>query len=569
MARNGGSFREQHSRDRVEHAFALVTSGARGVVISAVNQSARRVGVQVGQTLADARAVHPSLMTSPAEPCADARVLREIACWTGRYGPNRNVGGADGLWIEITGVAHLFGGEALLARDLGRRLKSAGFTARIGIADTIAAAHALARFATGPRRPVEIALPGQTESKINNLPVDALRLTEDSILLLKRLGLRRIGQLTQLPRASLARRFRDEAKAGRKPDREALSRAVVWRLDQALGRIPEPCAVFEDQPVHRHVQAFDEPLTTSQGIEAALERLSIRLAAGLSEIDEGALLIRLCLYRSDGTRAANVAGASLPTNEPVHIASLFLDRLERMDAGMGVDLVALEALRVEPLKPGQATLSAGRSGRMGSCTVGVGAGTSQLIDRLTNRLGSGQVVLLRQHPSHLPELSERRIPALSAHARTRDADLAPDPRSLCNRRRTGPRPPFLLSVPEPIRVIAELPEGAPARFLWRRVSCRIARSDGPERIAPEWWRDLMTSGEKPRKQPVSSVECPAETEQCASGDSQILLRRSPRTRDYYVLEDDQGGRYWVFREGFYQSTSEQGPPAWYMHGLFG
>jgi protein ImuB len=101
------------------------------------------------------------------------------------------------------------------------------------------------------------------------------------------------------------------------------------------------------------------------------------------------------------------------------------------------------------------------------------------------------------------------------------------------------RPAFLLASPEPIDVIAEVPEGPPARFTWRRVERRIARAEGPERIAPEWWREI----------------------------GQRTDTKMGRTRDYYRIEDEGGAGYWVFREGLYGREEEA--PSWFLHGLFG
>lgn len=518
------------------------------------------MGVRVGQTVADARAVHPSLITHPAEPYEDARALKEIAAWAGRYGPNRNVDGDDGLWIEITGVAHLFGGEALLARDLAKRLEVAGFTVRIGIADTVSAAHALARFAGEPRKPIAFASPGKTESRFASLPVDALRLTDDSVLLLKRLGLRQIGQLTGLPRVVLARRFRDEGRAGRKSDRTALARAVVWRLDQALGRIAEPRAALEEQPLYRHMQSFEEPLISAEAIQFSLENLAAQLADGLRANEQGALQIRFSLYRSDGTRAAINVGASSPTNEASHLSGLFRERLDAIDAGMGVDLVMLEAFRVDRCLPSQSSLTASRR-----LTVsGAATGAAQLVDRLVNRIGSDRVLRLKHSPSHLPEKAQARTSALNF--RSLETAARSDLEAFQDCGRKGPRPPFMLPHPEPITVIAELPEGAPAQFKWRRVSRRVARSSGPERIAPEWWQNLPGLAAVRNEESKSEMSGPLDDEVAGK---EVLREGFSGMRDYYVLEDDHGGRYWVFRDGLFDLSAEHGTPGWYMQGLFG
>ena len=461
-------------------AFALAMPGPRGVTITALNQQARRAGIQVGQTVADARAIHPALLTRPAEPEADTAALKRIAGWAGRYGPNRNIDGPDGLWIEISGVAHLFGSEQALAHDLVERLARAGFTAHIGVAETVGAAHALARYGCGSGRPVAISPDGTLDQYLGRLPVDALRLSEDGILLLKRLGLRRIAHVAAMPRAALARRFREDARGGRRSDREAAARALVWRLDQVYGRVAEPRTPLEPPPIRRTACAFEEPLISPGGIEAALAEVATGLAQALRDAGEGARALRLSLYRADSSRAVVDAGASAPSNDGAHIASLWHQRLETVDAGMGIDMVALEATRVGPVAMYQSALSATGSARDHDAAA-------QLVDRLASRLGRAQVSRIVPEGSHIPERAERRLSALSTDARKCSG------RSVgkhCKSPNRKVRPPFLLRNPEPIAVVAELPEGAPVSFRWRHVACRVTRSDGPERIAPEWWRTL-------------------------------------------------------------------------------
>lgn len=214
-----------------EAPLALVQSGSHGIRITAVNACAAKEGVRIGQALADARASLPSLLSRPAEPERDRAVLEQLARWCGRYGANRNVDGEDGLWIDVTGVAHLFGGEERLVADLIARLSRFGVTVRVGLADTLGAAHALARFAPSPA----LAPAGTSEARLAALPVEALRLAPETVLLLRRLGLKRIGQLFLLPRAALERRFRSAQTAD----------AVLRRLDEALGVRSEPLAPLE------------------------------------------------------------------------------------------------------------------------------------------------------------------------------------------------------------------------------------------------------------------------------------------------------------------------------------
>jgi len=505
-----------------EQPFVLVEAGAHGIAITAVNAPARRQGITPGLALADARAAWPGLLTRASEPARDRAQLAAIAGWAGRYGPLRNVDGGDGLWIEATGVAHLYGGEDAMLADLVGRLARAGFAARAGIADTLGAAHALARFAAGSAESRIASAPaGATAAALAGLPVAALRLDPDAVLLLERLGLRRIGQLYDLPRAALAQRFRAAARGRRAATAgERLAGAVLARLDEALGRSAEPRRPLAEPPPHAVRRLFAEPLISADGLAAALRVLAGELCAGLAARAEGARRFELALYRADGTWAAVEAGTSAPCRDAAHLVRLLGEKLAAIDAGLGVDALVLAAGEVEPMAPAEPPLTAADRGPP--------ADPSALIDRLTSRLGAGRVLALAPVASHLPERAQRLVPALR-----RGHPLAIPPPAA-----KPARPAFLLAAPEPISVVAEVPEGPPARFTWRRVLHRIVRTEGPERIAPEWWRELAA---------------PAPT----------------RPRDYYRIEDDCGARFWVFRDGLYQSEAEHGPPRWFVHGLYG
>jgi protein ImuB len=504
--------------------MALVETGARGIVITAVNGTAMAHGIAAGQSLADARAGFPALRTRPAEPARDAAALEELARWAGRYGPSRNTDGCDGLWADISGVAHLFGGETALLADFQRRLTQAGFTARFGLADTVAAAWALARYGNAATSAPVIAPEGKVQAALTGLPVEALRLTFETVVLLKRLGLYQIGQLYGLPRASLARRFRDARKSARARTTDGLADAVVLRLDQALGHIREPRRALAPLPCRLVRQVFAEPLVSSTGIETALAMAVDQLCRMLADAGEGARKVEFTLYRTDGTSAVATIGTSRPSRDSRHIEKLLAGRLGAIDLGFGVDVVTLEGASVEPLDEAQSGF--------GTKPNAQGAqGIAQLVDRLGNRLGSSAIYRLGAGQSHIPEQADIIVPALAPavdEAAMPRADLAL-------------RPPFLLGRPEPIEVIAEVPEGPPRRFVWRRARHRIVKSEGPERIEPAWWQAIGTA---------SSFA-------------------SLRPRDYYRVEDDRGGRYWVFREGLYGRETEDGAPGWYVHGLFG
>jgi protein ImuB len=509
-----------------DRPFGLVETGTHGILLTAVNAMARASGIHPDQSLADARAILPTLATRKAERARDRAALIHLSRWSGRYGPVRNVEGDRGLGIDVTGVAHLFGGETALMADLVHRLRGFSLTARAGLADTPGAAAALARFAPLAREAFAIAPVGRTQETLSRLPVEALDLAGDTVLLLKRLGLRRIGQLYDLPRAALARRFQTIGKGRDKAKRAAgIAGAVLTKLDLALGLTPDARSALVEPPSHLVRSLFADPLISADGIAHALEDLAGHLCQVLDQAAIGARRLHLCLYRADGTMAEVWAGTSRPSRDPKHLITLMTDKVATIDAGFGIDAITLAATAVEPLDPIQAALAS-------RLEPHVRSDPAALIDKLSNRLGPERVFRLVPVESHIPERAEIRIPAL--RTQTRVAAAQPSTARI--------RPSLLFPAPELITVLATVPDGPPAWFTWRRLNHTVARAEGPERIEPEWWHLI---GRKDG------------------------FEKSLQPRDYYRIEDDHGGRYWVFREGLYEREAEAGAPRWYMHGVFG
>jgi protein ImuB len=497
---------------------ALIGNEERGLYITALNEAGESEGLSAGLGLADARAICPCLLTLPAATKKDEAALLDLARWAScRYSPTLNTDGAEGLWLDISGVPHLFGGERALLADLGRRLTHIGFTARLAVAETLGGAHALSRYAP---KSSGIVPDGEIGPALAPLPVEALRLEPEITGLLRRLGLKRIGQLYDLPRACLERRFHAKETA----------EAVLLRIDQALGRREEPRVPLLPLPDFTARLPFPEPLITHDGVLAGLERLAEMLCGKLARAEQGCRRLALWVARADGSSTVIEAGLSAPSREPKHLLRLMQDRVEALDMGFGVDFISLAALITETLPLVQTALTEAETK----------VGPEALIDRLANRLGARAVRRLFPHASHIPELAQSLKSAFAGPS------LWPQPPSP-----KPQRPPLLFAKPEPLTVLAEIPEGPPARFTWRRVTRRVVKSEGPERIAPEWWRGLVRA-------------------------SDTLLTRGrdesatklARPRDYYRIEDEDGRRYWVFREGLYQER-ELGPPCWYLHGVFG
>jgi len=484
----------------------MVSGGAR---IMAVNSIAVRTGVMVDQTLADARALCPLLKVEDYDPAGDLADLDKLCHWCIRYSPRVAVSPPDGILIDITGASHLMGGEDKLADDLFRRLSDFGLQARIGVAKTIGAAWAVSHFGNAP---VTIVDDKETAAALAGLPISALRVWSDANDRLEQVGLKNIGALIGKPRAPLAARYGED---------------LIRRLDQALGHRDESLSAIAPLPDYRTSSAFPEPLLLLAQIQGCLESLAGPLAKLLAEKGYGGRRFSLSLYRIDGdVKSLSIRTGSLVQQSSV-IVRLIGEKLAAMkedyDPGCGFELIVLNAYETKIVTARQQQLDQ-RPG------TGEQSAFDMLIDRYGNRLGFDNIGHFVPYQSHIPERSERLISV---------TDMAPTPTDwpdFANHRQHGHyagRPIALLPRPEPITALAEVPDGAPVRFDWRRVRHRVIKAEGPERIAPEWWGRLP--------------------------------RHVEPTRDYFRIEDLDGYRFWIFRLGLYE---RQEKPLWYMHGLF-
>jgi protein ImuB len=487
--------------------FILAIAGAGGPRIAALNEAAEAAGLAVGDPLADARAKAGFLQVRAVDAPADDAALRRLALWATRYTPTASAwdeaNGADGFFLDVEGAAHLFGGEESLIADLSSRLeKNFGLPARIAVAATPGAAWALSHFHAARNG----VLPsGHEAAALSPLPIEALRLAPETRVTLRRLGFKTIGSLLDKPRAPFAARFPAE---------------LLRRIDQALGRIDEPLVPIVAPPVYHSLRYLIEPILTQEAIVALANRLMQTLVHVLTRDDAGARALRLCLYRVDGTVETIDIGLTLPTRSVTHVARLIDLKLEALaateDAGFGFEAVGLAVTRAEPMTARQTDLTAAieDGDRTERCAA--------LIDALRQRLGPHSVRRFEPAASHLPERAE----VLTAVNGEAPAWPAPE----------QTRPLLLLPHAEPAEeVMALVPEGPPRRFRWRGVTYEIKRSQGPERIASEWWRTRSDQNPEP-------------------------------TRDYYLVEDAGGIRFWLFRNGLYgRETTEA---HWFVHGLF-
>ncbi len=609
--------------------------------IAAADREALRLGLETGLALADARARVPDLLVADMDRPADQRLLEAIADWADRYTPLVGLDLPDGLLFDIAGCAHLFGGEANIATDIGTRLDRLGLTTRIAVAGTAEAARAISRFGTP-----EILPPGEEATAVRPLPVAALGLGEKLDVALIRAGLKTIGDLADRPRAPLAARFGGELLA-------RLERTLGEQDNRIVPRRPPPACLAE-----RH---FPEPIALEEHLLGTLGMLAANLARVLETRGEGGRRFEASFFRADGKVAWIALDTGRPTRDPAVLMRLFRERIDALadplDPGFGFDLVRLAIPVSEKLDARQSTLDGHEAADEEIAT---------LTDRLTARFGTDHVLAFEETDSHIPERAARTVPLAtqdrsaagfhrgrrpgwnerarqvavedgtppSPSPRWREgrgegapalAGFAPEPRAhpdsaepphphpaspggepviaasprrgeaidvaelgghlplAAHRRSPVPRwdgaaaldlfaeapveqeatpgrvipfgatkteavpaaqpalvatiepparPLYLFDPPLPIETLAEVPEGPPLLFRWRRVQHQVARAEGPERIAPEWWR---------------------------RGEDSL-------TRDYYRVEDSEGRRFWLFREGLYGRESSE--PHWFIHGLF-
>ncbi len=477
-----------------EPMILIARSGQRDIVTSAC-PVALELGLRPGMAAAHARALVTDLEVRDAEPDIDQAwldrlALHAVAHWT----PTACVSGADGLWLDFTGTTHLFGGEQRFCRRLLGFLKRLGFTARIAIAGTPGAAFALARYGS---EAITILAEGSEAQAIADLPLSALRLEPGVLEAAARFGLERIADLYPMPRGPLARR---------------LGLTTVRRLDQARGMIAEPIVPvipFEAPHVERRLL---EPIGTAGAINQVISDLVDDLVALLVERGLGLRAAHLACQIVDGSEQRVAIGTARATRDAKHLERMLTMRVERIDPGLGIEVMRLGAPHVEELKAQML--------EAGLITGDRAPDIAPLVDQLAGRIDPDTPFRLSSHESDVPERAVRRVSPLAK------------PKGWPGWK----RPVRMLKKPELLsNVVALLPDHPPRRFVWRGKPYRVIAGDGPERIHGEWWRNA---------QEMWAV------------------------RDYFRVEAEGGERFWLFRRG--DGVDEQtGNLSWFMHGVFG
>ncbi|MFE8874170.1 DUF6504 family protein [Acetobacter persici] len=422
--------------------------GTRRVVLAA-DRAARKSGLSIGMPLAKAQALLPNLSVMDARPDEDRAALERLALWLQqRVTPIVAVSGTDGLVLDTTGADHLLGGEAVMLRDIVRRLLGAGISARSAVADTLGAAYAVTRTTPGT---AIVVLPGEHATVLANLPVAALRLPAETVSGLADLGLTRIRDLETAPRAPLVLRFGTD---------------LTRRLDQAFGRVDEPILPIRPADPVAVWRNFAEPIAAAETIVRYIGKLVPPLCTRLEERGLGARRLDLLLHRVDSAVQAVRVTLARPIRDPKHLLRLLSERIETIEPGFGIERMDLVAVLAEPTE---------RRQQVSSLIEEPEADLSGLVDTLANWLGEGALYRVVPVESDVPERSVQRVPPL---APITDATWPEG----------WPRPTRLLPRPEPIETMAMLPDHPPVFFVWRGIRRKVKCADGPERVFGEWWR---------------------------------------------------------------------------------
>ena len=429
-------------------AFAKPERGRK--IITAINPEAAAEGVTLNMNVADAKAIFPNLEIIDTKPGREARLLKGLGEWCVRYAPIVAVDLPDGLILEITGCAHLWGGEASYLEEIESRLHSKGYHTQAAIADTVGAAWAKARFDnTAP-----VVESGMQAHALLNFPPASLRLEPQVIERLHKLGLTKVHSFINMPHSALKRRFGDD---------------LIKRIRQALGQEEEylePISIPE--PFQERLPCL-EPIRTAVGIEVAILRMLESLCERLQKEGKGLRKAIMTCYRVDGKIEQVSIGTSKASNHTPHLFKLLELHISTIRPGFGIELFTLDATQVEDAPITQEALWAGKQG-LNNQEV------AELLDRLAGKLGANVIHRYLPDEHYWPERSIKLASALDEQPATAWV-------------KDRPRPTMLLKTPVVIEVTAPVPDYPPMSFRYQDKVHYVRKSDGPERIEREWWAD--------------------------------------------------------------------------------
>lgn len=470
-------------------AFVFTAPIHGRIIITACNLLATNQGIQIGMPLADARALVHKIEVFDDKPDRSLKLLKGLAEWCIRYTPFVAIDLPDGILLDATGCTHLWDSEENYLNQISNRLRDLGYTAKLAIADTIGTSWAVARFANQenivpPRKQYYALLP---------LPPLALRLEQNVIERLNKLGLQKIERFIQMPRSVLRRRFGEN---------------LLNRIGQAMGDEPEVFKPIIVVPEYEERLPCLEPIRTATAIEIAIKKLLEQLCIRLKNEGMGLRKAELKGFRIDGKVIHTAIGTNLSSNDPVHLFKLFALNIDKLAPGLGIELFTLSANNIEPVIQEQEKLWLSKSDLQNPSLVA-------LLDRVAGKVGQAAIRRFLPQAQYWPERAIKKADALS---------------EISNLPWHNPlgRPIHLLHQPENIQVSAPIPDYPPLVFIYKGKRHIIKKADGPERLERSWW---LEEGEH---------------------------------RDYYIVEDDQGCRYWLFRAGHYSAENSR----WFIHGFF-
>jgi protein ImuB len=499
-----------HTTSAQTYPTVVVAKQHNAILIHSLDEAAVRAGLSIGLPLANARAICPELTVYDADEVADRKTLEDIADWCDRFTPLVALDPPHGLYLDITGCAHLFGGERALLQIVVGALSRRGFAVSAAIASTAICARTLTRQTSG-----KIVADGEEAEATAPLPVSALGAEDGITAGLRRAGLKTIGDVASRAPHEITARF---------------GASFTALLQQALGQGDGPISPRKPLPDYIVEKRFPDPVATDTVIAMNLSALAHMLVTAMDKQGKGARKLEASFFRTDGAVRTITVETGRPVTRAEVIDRLFRERLEALndplDPGFGFDLIRLSASRTEIVVQQQRDLDA---------NVHDNDELSALIDRIAARIGGKRVVVHLPEDTHIPESA---VLAVAAQHHLAAATQAAWPERIAGE--PPLRPLRLFEKPEPIKVpFATVPDGPPHQFTWRRVTHAVVRVEGPERIAMEWWKP---NGDGP-------------------------------TRDYFRIEDEAGLRFWIFRDGLYESelADDEGVPApvrWFVHGLF-
>jgi len=468
--------------------FVFVAPERNRSVVTAANPIAEAQGIYQGMAAADAKAITTNLQLLDHIAGKEAKLLKQLGLWCIRYTPIVALDIPNGLILDISGCAHLWTDERGYLKEIVNKLRASGYYARAAIADTVGAAWAVARY--GKTTPIVTA--GTQAQTLLSLPPKALRLDFVVLQKLQKLGFNTIKSFIQIPRTVLRRRFGE---------------AFLLKLAQALGVEDEQIIPLVPPVPYTERLPCLEPVRTAKAIEIAIQKLLEGLCTRLQSEGKGVRKASLKCYRIDGKMVQVGISTNRGSHSVSHLFKLFELQIGKIEPALGIELFLLEAPRVEDIDPLQEKLWAAKPGLQDTALA-------ELLDKLAGKIGADAICRYLPAEHYWPERSIKQTASLADAATT-------------NWRTDRPRPLRLLQYPEPVEVMALLPDYPPKVFTYKGKRHVVEKADGPERIEREWWQDKGLH------------------------------------RDYYAVEDTDGQRYWLFRLGHYDAE-----PQWYLHGFF-